>query len=177
MLDLTERTLTGRIPAPYGTEEIAVSPDGRRAYAAGMALHHRTADGSAPPPTLLVVDTATHEVVAREPLTAPGCPVHVAADGRVLVGLAPTDAGGGPLDGRLTVLAADGLAPQAGAPVGQAPITIRTTPDGARAFVAGLRSGTVHVVDPADGSVSTVLDVDPGDPDTTQGAHGIACLP
>lgn len=74
MLDLTERTLT---------EEIAVSPDGRRAYAAGMALHHRTADGSAPPPpTLLVVDTATHEVVAREPLTAPGCPVHVAADGR-----------------------------------------------------------------------------------------------
>ncbi|MGX1488257.1 catechol 2,3-dioxygenase-like lactoylglutathione lyase family enzyme [Streptomyces tendae] len=100
-----------------------------------------------------------------------------ALDGRVLIGLAPTDAGGATLDGRLTVLAADGLAPQAGAPVGQAPITIRTTPDGARAFVAGLRSGTVHVVDPADGSVSTVLDVDPGDPDTTQGAHGIACLP
>ncbi|MFF4888203.1 YncE family protein [Streptomyces nigra] len=169
MLDLTERTLT---------EEIAVSPDGRRAYAAGMALHHRTADGSAPPPpTLLVVDTATHEVVAREPLAAPGCPVHVAADGRVLVGLAPTGAGGAPLDGRLTVLAADGLAPLAGAPVGQVPITIRTTPDGARAFVAGLRSGTVHVVNPADGCVITVLDVDPGDPDTTQGAHGIAYLP
>ncbi|MFI8299211.1 hypothetical protein ACIGCZ_25085 [Streptomyces nigra] len=124
MLDLTERTLT---------EEIAVSPDGRRAYAAGMALHHRTADSSAPPPTLLVVDTATHEVVAREPLAAPGCPVHVAADGRVLVGLAPADAAGVPQDGRLTVL--------------------------------------------VDGSVITVLDVDPGDPDTTQGARGIAYLP
>ncbi|MFK0126762.1 YncE family protein [Streptomyces nigra] len=89
----------------------------------------------------------------------------------------PTGAGGAPLDGRLTVLAADGLAPLAGAPVGQVPIMIRTTPDGARAFVAGLRSGTVHVVNPADGCVITVLDVDPGDPDTTQGAHGIAYLP
>ncbi|MEV8626401.1 hypothetical protein [Streptomyces sp. NPDC051079] len=76
-----------------------------------------------------------------------------------------------------TVLSAGGLAPLVTAPVGRRPITIRTTPDGDRAFVADLGSGTVHVVDLADGSVGTVLDIDPGDPDTTQGAHGIAYLP
>ncbi|MFI6039289.1 YncE family protein [Streptomyces sp. NPDC051315] len=173
VIDLAEQTPTGRIPAPYGTEEVAVSPDGHRAYAAGMALH---ADASAPP-TLLVIDTAADRVVAREPLAAPGCPVHVAADGRVLIGLAPTGSGGAPRDGQLTVLSPDALAPLVTAPVGQVPITIRTTPEGDRGFVANLRSGTVHVVDLADGVVTAILDIDPGDPDTTQGAHGIAYLP
>jgi DNA-binding beta-propeller fold protein YncE len=176
VIDLTERTLTGRILAPYGTEEVAVSPDGHRAYAAGMALHRDGADASAAP-TLLVIDTATDRVVAHAPLAAPGCPVHVAADGRVLIGLSPTGPGKEPEDGQLTVLSPGGLAPLVNAPVGQVPITIRTTPDGTRAFIANLRSGTVHVVDLADGSVSAVLDIDPGDPDTTQGAHGIAYLP
>jgi DNA-binding beta-propeller fold protein YncE len=178
VIDLTERTLTGRIPAPYGTEEVSVSPDGHRAYAAGTALHHRDdGDTSSPPPTLFVIETATDRVIAREPLSAPGCPVHVTADGRVLVGLVPTGAGGVPENGQLTVLSADALAPLVTTPVGQGPITIRTTPEGDRAFVANLRSGTVNVVDLARGSVTMVLDIDPGDPDTTQGAHGIAYLP
>jgi DNA-binding beta-propeller fold protein YncE len=176
VIDLAERTLTERIPAPYGTEEVTVSPDGHRAYAAGMALHRHDAHASAPA-TLLVIDTAGDRVVAHAPLAAPGCPVHVAADGRVLIGLAPTGPAGEPEAGQLTVLSADGLAPLVTAPVGRVPITIRTTPDGDRAFVANLRSGPVHVVDLADGSVDTVLDIDPGHPDTTQGAHGIAYLP
>jgi len=176
VIDLAERTLAGRIPAPYGTEEVTVSPGGHRAYAAGRALHRHDAHASTPA-TLLVIDTASDRVVAHAPLAAPGCPVHVAADGRVLIGLAPTGSGGEPEAGQLTVLSADGLAPLVTALVGRVPITIHTTPDGDRTFVASLRSGTVHVVDLADGSVGTVLDIDPGDPDTTQGAHGIAYLP
>lgn len=75
VVDHTERTLIGRIPAPYGTEEVAVSPDGHRAYAAGMALHYRDdGDNSSPPPTLLVIDTATDRVIAREPLRRPRLP-------------------------------------------------------------------------------------------------------
>ncbi|MBT2440156.1 YncE family protein [Streptomyces sp. ISL-36] len=176
VLDLTERALAGRIPAPYGTEEVAVSPDGRHAYASGMALHHDDKGAGRPAPTLIVIDTATDRVIGHEPLDAPGCPVHVAADGRVLVGLVRSDAEGRSRDGQLAVLSAGRRTPLLTAPAGQVPITIRTTPDGDRAFVANLRSGTLHVVDLATGTVSTVLDIDPGDPDTTQGAHGIAYL-
>ncbi|MFJ7063045.1 hypothetical protein ACIQVA_36175 [Streptomyces microflavus] len=53
------------------------------------------------------------------------------------------------------------------------PITIRTAPEGDRALLADLRSGAVHVIDLAGGSATTVLDVAPSGPDTTQGAHGI----
>ncbi|MFJ6351962.1 YncE family protein [Streptomyces sp. NPDC092046] len=110
----------------------------------------------------------------RRPSRAQGRGGGVAGTGGAPRGLA-LNRDRGPL--YATVLSAGGLAPLVTAPVGRGPITIRTTPDGDRAFVADLGSGTVHVVDLADGSVGTVLDIDPGDPDTTQGAHGIAYLP
>jgi hypothetical protein len=48
--------------------------------------------------------------------------VHVAADGRVLIGLAPTGPGGEPEAGQLTVLSADGLAPLVTAPLVASPL-------------------------------------------------------
>ncbi|MEV0186117.1 YncE family protein [Streptomyces sp. NPDC050625] len=173
VLDLVERTPAGCIPAPYGTEEIAVSPDGRLAYAAGRALHYDNERAGEAPATLMVIDTASDATDRQEPLDAPACPVHVATDGRVLVGLVRRDGRGAPADGQLTVLSPGGLAPFVTAPVGEVPITIRTTPAGERAFVANLRSGTLHVVDLATVTVTAVLDIDPGDPDSTPGAHGI----
>jgi DNA-binding beta-propeller fold protein YncE len=70
VIDLAERSLAGRIPAPYGTEEVTVSPDGHRAYAAGMALHRHDAHASTPA-TLLVIDTASDRVVAHAPWPLP----------------------------------------------------------------------------------------------------------
>ncbi|MFE0455174.1 beta-propeller fold lactonase family protein [Streptomyces sp. NPDC058914] len=176
VLDLVRCELSGRIPAPYGAEEVAISPDGRRAYVAGMALHRDSGAASRPTATMMVIDTATDDVVDRIPLDAPGCPIHIAPDGRILVGLARTDQAGRPDNGQLAVFSPDTHAPRFSVPAGQMPITIRTTPDGNRAFVANLRSGTVTVVDLASGEVQQILDIDPGDPAQNQGAHGIAYL-
>ncbi|WP_046471401.1 YncE family protein [Allosalinactinospora lopnorensis] len=177
VLDLTRGVLAGRIPAPYGTEEIAVSRDGRHAYAAGMTLHYDGGDAGPPPAALMVIDTATDEVTGSIPLDLPACPVHVAADGQVLAGLVRTDDAGKPADGQLSVFAGGTLEHRFDAPIGQAPITVRTTPNGDRAFVANLRSGTVNVIDMVSGTPLRVLDIDAGAPGTTQGAHGIAYLP
>ncbi|MGW5445127.1 YncE family protein [Streptomyces asiaticus] len=172
VLDLARGELAGRIPAPYGTEEVAVSPDGVHAYAAGTALHYDGGPAGRPPATLMVIDTGSDEVIHRVPLNAPGCPVHVAADGRVLVGLVATDTAGKSVAGQLSVHGPGGLEHHFDALIGKVPITIRTTPDGARAFVANLYSGTLHVIDLNTGTVERTLDIDPGD----QGAHGIAYL-
>ncbi|MFB4317765.1 hypothetical protein [Actinomadura sp. 21ATH] len=175
VVDLAGGRLVGRIPAPFGTEEVAISRDGRYAYVAGPALRNRrTAPSGAA--MLIVIDTATDEVVDRIPLEAPGRPVHVAPDGRVLVGLVRTDRDGGPADGRLAVYSPDAHLLQYSVPTGRSPITIRTTPAGDRAFVANLRSGTVTVVDLESGTEIRTLDIDPEQPDRNQRAHGIAYL-
>ncbi|MFK0292826.1 YncE family protein [Streptomyces sp. NPDC090442] len=180
VLDLERGTLTGRIPMPHGTEEIALAPDGRWLYATAAMINYAGGDADQPPAALKVIDTERDQVTATLPLPHPPSAVHVTRDGQVLTGLVRFSAPGTPADGQLAVHRPEGtpgtLAPHVTTDVGKVPLTIRSTPDGERAFVANLRSGTLHVIDLRTGTPLHVLDIDPGDTAQLQGAHGIAYL-
>lgn len=173
VVDLVAGRQVGRIPVSRGAEELTVA--GGRLHVATPMIDFAGGDVDQRPAALVVVDTDADEVRERVPLDHPASPVHVTSRGDVLVGLVRFADRGVSGPGRLDVLAR----PTPDAPlerrlsvgVGAMPITIRSSPDGRHAYVAGLRSGTVDVVDLDTGSVVAVLDVDP---DVVQGAHGIA---
>ncbi|MFH8346618.1 YncE family protein [Streptomyces sp. NPDC018045] len=181
VIELERGQLIRQIPMPYGTEELALSPDGRFVYVAAAMVNYTGGDGDQHPACLKAVETAHDLVVHTVPLDHPASPVHVTADGRVLTGLVRFSAPGVPAGGLLKVFQPGTepgvLSHRFTTEVGKVPLTIRTTPDSSRAFVANLRDGTLDIVDLATGAHMRRLDIDPGDPAHVQGAHGIAYLP
>ncbi|MGW6918526.1 YncE family protein [Kitasatospora sp. NPDC054939] len=159
-----------------GSEGLAVTPDGRQLVVATPKL----ALGGEPaaPPALTVIDTATGQPALSVRLDAPAVPVHITATGLVLAGevhLAPNSgAGPVPVDGRLRILAPGSYDSLASIPVGQVPLTIHSSPDGTRAYVANTASDTVTVVDLVDLRVLAVVAVSE---QADAGPHGIAHLP
>ncbi|MEV6976374.1 YncE family protein [Kitasatospora sp. NPDC093806] len=168
--------MLGTVPVP-GSEGIAVTGDGRYAVVATP----RAAPTGAPaaPPALAVVDVRTDRVVRTVPLAAPAVPVHVTAGGLVLVGEVHGGAAGpGPAAGRLRIFgpvpgATDGALTELGeVPVGQFPLTVRSSPDGALGYVSNISSDTLTVVDLADYRVLREVAFAPG-----TGPHGLAYVP
>ncbi|CAM3931028.1 YncE family protein [Nocardiopsis rhodophaea] len=179
VVDLERCLLVRRIPVPYGTEEITASPDGKWVYVAAAMIDFAGGDDDQSPATLAVVDTTCDEIVHQVPLPHPASPVHVTTDGLVLAGLVRFAEPGVPGPGLLNAYrhtATGRLELRLTAQVGRVPLTIRSTPAGDRGFVANLRSGTLDVIDLTAGTRLHTIDVDPGDPATVQGAHGIAYL-
>jgi DNA-binding beta-propeller fold protein YncE len=164
-VDLATGEVVDTITVP-GSEGIAVHPDGGPVAVAGP---HHDGDGA---PGVRLVDPASHDIVATLPTRDRTVPVHWTSRGVLLAGeMRPDD----PV-GRLSVWV-DVDAPAVGVEVGQGPLTITSTPDGDRAYVAAVFGGTVTVVDLADPTRPVALDTldvrGPG----VQGAHGLAYVP
>ncbi|MFJ6793522.1 YncE family protein [Streptomyces sp. NPDC091268] len=165
----------GRIPVP-GSEGIAVSRDGRFVYAAAPKGDFTLA-GPVRGAGVRVVDTATGAVVRTHRTDGFVFPVHVTATDLVLAGELRMRAGGPELGtqapGLLRVY--DGQGAERGTvEVGAFPLTITSSPDGARGYVAAVSSSTVTVVDLVRMEAVATLVVDrAGEP----GAHGLAYIP
>ncbi|SDY08815.1 40-residue YVTN family beta-propeller repeat-containing protein [Amycolatopsis xylanica] len=166
VVDLVGGTMTARVEVP-STEGIAALDD--RVIVAGPVFSgaDRTeANG------LFVIDTAkdvvTRFVETEEPVTA----VHATASGRLLVSEVPASAGPEGLvmrDGMLRIYDSGSLELLKRLPIGAGALSIRSTADGALAFVANSGSGTVTVIDVNGLSVLNTFAADGG-------AHGMAVV-
>jgi DNA-binding beta-propeller fold protein YncE len=138
VIDLKRRKMTGRIPAPNGTEGIVASPDGRWV----VAVDHVE-------PVLLVIDPTRDAVVVRIPLE--GNPrgafkPRFTPDGSKLLVCN--------LDGTVNILSmADPHGKQTVLTVGKDPMGFAISPDGKTALVANHGDGTVSVINLAEGRV------------------------
>lgn len=177
-VDLERGTLTDRVEVP-GSEGLALSADGSRLFVAAPYAAFAGENDAAPGFGVRVVDT---EAAAVTDVLATGdvaVPVHVTATGKVLVGEfrtppEPTSGPGRQSPGQLTVFATDSHERLGGIEVGQAPLTITSSPDGALGYVACVSSSTVDVIalDPLRRLAR--LDIAKrGEP----GAHGLAYIP
>lgn len=175
VVDLERDAFAGRITVA-GSEGLDISRDGAHVYVAAPKGDF----GSRPAvqPGIHVVATATAEIVRTLPTEGVVSPVHTTTTGALLAGEQRMAAGeGGALvqtDGVLTVFAPGTLEPAGQVPVGRFPLTITSSPDGARAYVAAALSSTVTVVDLVALRVLATLDVDRKG---GTGAHGLAYIP
>ncbi|SEO44405.1 surface layer protein [Amycolatopsis saalfeldensis] len=181
VVELATGELIGKIPVS-GSEGIAVSPDGST-----VAVAAQKADFTRPAvdPSLVLIDTRTGAIVRTLPTEHSVVPVHWTADGVLLAGEVRIAAGTGDVfgprvpHGRLVVWAGPSAAEveRVGtAEVGSMPLTLTSSPDGGRAYLAAVGASTVGVVDLADPARPTVVDTldvaRAGEP----GAHGLAYL-
>ncbi|MGW1676929.1 YncE family protein [Saccharopolyspora sp. NPDC002376] len=174
-VDLEAGRLLHRVPVP-GSEGIAVSPDGTLVC---VATPYAAFGGRSSAPTgVVVIDAETGEVVRTVPTENQVMPVHMTSTGLLLAGeLRMPGGGSGPGEqepGRLLIFAPDTFEPLGAVEVGELPLTITSSPDGARAYVSAVMSSTVTVIDLDTREVLAVLPVDRrGEP----GAHGLAYVP
>ena len=133
VIDLKARKMIGRIPTPNGTEGIGASPDGKRVLVADHAQ-----------PVILVVDTATDQVIDRITMmgNAKGLyKVHYTPDGAKVLAMNSSE-------GLINILEAANLhGEQHVLKVGKAPMGFAFTPDGKTALIANHGDGTVSVID------------------------------
>jgi DNA-binding beta-propeller fold protein YncE len=164
VVDLATGELVAKVAVP-GSEGIAAGPDG-----SVVAVAAPKADGrSAAQPGVRLIDTRTAEVIRVLPTEHPVVPVHWTATGLLLAG----ELGDG--TGRVSVWA--GSSPVSVELVGRAevgafPLTIRSTPDGTRVYVAAVFGSTVTVLDVGNPARPTVLDTL-----EIPHAHGLAYIP
>lgn len=133
VINLNSRKMTGKVPAPNGTQGIAASPDGKRVVAM---------DNS--DPVLIVIDPATDMMVDRVPLknqTRGGYKVYYSPDGSKLLtmNLAPPS---------VNILDAHNLrSEQKVLTVGKDPMGFAFSADGKTALVANHGDGSVSIID------------------------------
>jgi DNA-binding beta-propeller fold protein YncE len=177
VLDLENEVMVGKIETPGGTEECSISRDGRFAYFPTPG----TQFGKTPErPEVLVIDTASDQIVDRIQLGAGALSTYVAGDGRIMVGEYRYDAEGKPAKGRLSMYSA-GTHEHAGAvDIGLMPLTLRSSPDGKLGFTANIFEGSVSVLDLSAMKNLKTLVVDTEKSQLSnlcQGAHGMVYFP
>jgi YVTN family beta-propeller protein len=174
VVDLVARRQIAAIPVPGGVEEIDCSPDGAFVYAGTpmMSLKIDVGKGSltkdpkpgSPRPSVIKIDTRTDEVVDRLEFDEYLAALRVAPDGRVLASEFHFPTEEDPeARGILNVIdTADGMSLAATIVCDELPFTTRCSPDGARAYVANVKTGTVTVVDLEDNKVVGTIDQNAG---------------
>lgn len=158
-----------------------MSADGTRAFVAApyAGSFSDSGDGERPVPGIRVIDARTTSVVDVLPTRDLVLPVHLTSTGKLLAGESsmaaePESRLGRHAPGRLTVFSAGTGERLGGVDVGLFPLTIASSPDGRLAYVSGVISSTVDIVDLE--SLRTVGRLDTaklGQP----GAHGVAYVP
>jgi YVTN family beta-propeller protein len=159
LLDLDSRALVATLPTGEGPHEVAVSPDGRRAAVANYG-------GRAAGSTLTLVDLAARRV-ARTIELAPHRRPHglvFLPDGRRLLVTAEESRA------LLVVDLERGVVERALTTGAEVSHMVALAPDGARAYVANIGSGSVTVLDLGSGERKSEIR-------TGRGAEGIAVTP
>ena len=157
LLDLESRAVRATLPTADGPHEVAVSPDGRTALVGGYGTRAR------PGSTLTVVDLPGRKVVRTlhlAPYSRPHGLVWL-ADGRRALVTAETDRA------LLVVDVEKGLVEKALVTGAEISHMVAVPPDGRRAWVANIGSGSVTAFDLARGKRVTEIK-------TGAGAEGIA---
>jgi YVTN family beta-propeller protein len=133
VIDLKQRKMVGRIPAPKGTQGIVASPDGKRVIAVDLG-----------DPSLLVIDTATDTVVETVPLEGNqrgSFKPKYSPDGKKVLVCSTSQ-------GVVNILDASNLrGKQQVLTVGKDPMGFAISADSKTALVANHGDGTVSVVD------------------------------
>lgn len=157
LLDLESRAVRATLPTAEGPHEVAVSPDGRTALVGGYGAQGRA--GS----TLTVVDLPGRKVVRTLQLAPYSRPHGIVwlADGRRALVTAETDRA------LLVVDTEQGVVERALLTGAEVSHMVAASPDGRRAYVANIGSGSVSVFDLASGE--RLKEVRTG-----KGAEGIA---
>lgn len=181
VVELATGELAGKISVS-GSEGIAVSPDGST-----VAVAAQKADFTRRPvdPSILLIDTRSGAIVRTLPAEHTVLPLHWTAAGVLLAGEVRIPAETGSVfgshvpNGRLVVWAGPSAAEveRVGtAEVGAMPLTLTSSPDGGRAYVAAVGASTVSVVDLADLARPTVVDTLDVARAGAPGAHGLAYI-
>ena len=159
LLDLASGTAVGTVPTGQGPHEAAASPDGRTVVATNYGTREQ------PGSSLTVIDVAEARVVRRIDLGAGRRPhgVLFLDARRVLV----TAEGSKAL---LVVSVDEGVVGPVIETAQEVSHMVAATPDGKRAFVANIGSGTVTAIDLAAGRVLAQIA-------TGKGAEGVAVAP
>ncbi|GAB2709056.1 YncE family protein [Kitasatospora kifunensis] len=173
VVDLERGELTAKVEVP-GSEGLAISADGSRVFVAAPhgAFGGRTSDD--PPAGIRVIDTGTASITGILSTENAVLPVHVTTTGKLLVGELRVTPEGRQEAGRLTVFSVDGQERLGSIEVGQAPLTITSSADGALGYVSCLVSSTVDVIELDTMRRLARLDI------ATRGetgAHGLAYIP
>jgi YVTN family beta-propeller protein len=145
-------TLLATIAVGDGPQEVAVSPDGRRAYNADQRSG-----------TVTVIDTSNNTVTKTIPVGIRPVGVAFAPDGSSVY---ITNEG----SGTVSVIDATSEAVKLTIRVGDGSDGVAIDPDGSRAYVTNSSSGTVSVVDTAHGKVISSIGVG-------KGPDGVAVTP
>lgn len=188
VIDLLDKKLVGKIPVLGGCEQPAISKSGKFAYFPtptvpfGDVKHLEN-------PSIQVIDTTSDKVIRSIPLDYGVASMHVDSQDRLLVGQyrmglssdGKTFGNVSQLNGRLLVLSSEDRDYQqlVSVEVGKVPLTIFSSPDGKKAFVSNISSGTVTIVDMNTMAVEKTLEVDTvprTDKQLHQGAHGLALV-
>jgi YVTN family beta-propeller protein len=147
VIDLKARKMVGQIPAPNGTQGIAVSPDGKRVLAVDFGM-----------PQLIVIDPVTDKVIDTIPLqSAPKqFRVKFSPDGSEVL----TTSSDAPTADLLK--AADLHGQQIVLTVGKTPMGMAFAADGRTALVMNHGEGTISIVDLQEGRVTGKFDAGTG---------------
>ena len=181
VIDLVAERLLRTIAIPGGCEQPGISRDGSFAFFPSPAIGQT---GHAP--CIKVVDTRLDKISYSIPLETGAVAVHVDSQDRLLVGLYRLDIDGTtsrpiPSYGGVTCFqpVESNFERMGTVETGPIPLTIMSHPDGSRAYVSNILSGTLSVLDMKTMSVETTLEVDTErreDKLMHHGAHGLALM-
>ncbi|KAI9659391.1 MAG: hypothetical protein M1821_001649 [Bathelium mastoideum] len=187
VIDLLGESMVSKIPITGGCEQPAIQKSGKLAYFPAPSIPVGDVKESIQP-SIQVVDTVSDKIIRSIPIGLGAATMHVDSQDRLLIGqyhVGKDSVSFGKVsssNGTLLVLSSekDDYQQLAALEVGKVPLTILSSPDGERAFVSNVMSGTVTAVDLTTMTVARTLEVDTVqrvDKKLHQGAHGLALIP